>query len=97
MNFSISHTGTDSGEVVRHEPSATMVVESGMIVGLDMIDELQRLESIEVSHKRMLSALDKLAREYRKSVLPGGLLNAPHSLAIALDSLMRAVSAAPHR
>ena len=92
MNFSISHTGTDSGEVERREPSATMVVEPGMVVGKDMIDELHRLESIEISHKRVLAALNKVAREYRQAVMPGGLINAPHQLALALDSLMTAVN-----
>ncbi|MAF13241.1 hypothetical protein CMK11_22535 [Candidatus Poribacteria bacterium] len=97
MNFSISHTGTDSGEVEREEPNATMVVESGMTVGLDMIDELHRLESIEISHKRLLAALNKVAREYRGAVLPGGLINAPYQLALALDSLMKAVNRARRR
>ncbi|MEO2005072.1 MAG: hypothetical protein ABGY41_13345 [Candidatus Poribacteria bacterium] len=95
MNFSISDTRTDGGDVQRHDPSATMVVESGIGVGQEMIAELHRLESVEISHRRMLSALNKLAREYKKAVLPGGLVNAPHQLAMALDSLVSAVTVAP--
>ena len=95
MNFSISRDGADGGEVERLDPSGTMVVQSGIEVGQHMLAELHRLESIEISHRRMLSALDKLAREYCRFVLPSGLINAPYSLAMALDSLVNSVTAAP--
>jgi hypothetical protein len=91
MNFSVSHTGTDSGEIERHEPDQTMVVSSGVGVGMDMVAELKRLQSVELSHRRVLAALDRVAREYRLSVMPGGLINAPYSLALALDTLVKAV------
>ena len=95
MNFLVSHTGEDSGEIARQKPEATMVVSSGMGVGEEMLAELRRLQSIEVSHRRMLSALSTMVREYRQSVMPGGLLNVPHSLASALASLVKAANAAP--
>ncbi len=97
MKFSFSHTGTDSGEIARDESDATMVISSGVGVGMDMVAELKRLQSVELSHRRMLSALDRVAREYRQSVMPGGLINAPHSLAVALDTLVKAVNGAPRR
>ncbi len=97
MNYSVFHTGTDSGEIERREPEATMVVSSGVGVGEDMVAELRRLQSIEMSHKRMLNALDRVAREYRQSVMPGGLINAPHSLAVALDTLVKAVNGGARR
>ena len=97
MNYSVFHSGTDSGEIERREPEATMVVSSGVGVGEDMVAELRRLQSIEMSHKRMLNALDRVAREYRQSVMPGGLINAPHSLAVALDTLVKAVNGGARR